>query len=913
LCLAVLVCLPLFALDRSSRKSPITAFHPADLKCASRENPLGVQSADPSLSWTLDAMSPGLRDLHQSTYRILVASSAAELSRDEGDLWDSGRVSSPEAIHIRYAGKPLQSHTEYFWKVRVWDQQDAPSPWSEAATFTTGMLHPEDWTAHWIAASNEAADALPVFRQAFRLDKPIAHALLFVSGLGQYEVHLNGSAVTDSVLNPGWTSYSKTVLYNAFDVTNELRNGPNAFGVLLGNGMYNVPKTPKRYEKFTGSFGQPKLLLQLEVTYADGSSTTIGSDGSWKTAKSPITFSNTYGGEDFDATIEQAGWDAAGFDDAGWQAAVEVSGPGGALEAQQIPPIEVTPVYPAAKITTPKPGVTVYDLGQNFSGWPQITVIGPAGSSVKLIPGELLDDAGLVTQRSSGKPEWFTYTLRGHGTETWHPRFSYYGFRYVQVEASSAPGADAMPHIVSLEGDFMHSSAKDVGEFTTSDVLFDRIHRLIDMALESNMQSVLTDCPHREKLGWLEQTHLMGAAIFHDFDAHTLYKKMARDMGDSQLPDGLVPEIAPEYVEFNKPDGTPGDFRDSPEWGSAVILSPWTDYQFSGDLSLLASHYTQMQRYLDYLTGKAKDHMLDYGLGDWYDMGPNRPGYAQLTSKSVTATATYYEDLMAMEQIATLLDKSDDAAKYTSLAEAVKTSYNHTLFHSDTNEYDRGSQTANAMSLAVSLVPPDRRRAVLDNLVADVRKHGNHLTAGDIGFHYLLAALREGGRSDVIYDMLSQQTPPSYGYQLKMGATSLTEAWNSDRDSSQNHFMLGHAEEWFYKGLAGIDFDLARPRGEQIILRPAMVSGVGSAGASYDSVLGRIFIAWKQADGRSEMDVTIPPNSSALVYVPGTDAGKITESGAPASSARGVKFVRAEDGAQVFEVQSGTYRFVSTR
>lgn len=907
--LIIACCAPIFLLSFAGAEQRATIIA-TDLRCDSRQNPLGVQNENPAFTWIPITRQAGLRNQSQSALRILVSSSAAVLAHGEGDLWDSGRINATIFLQVHYQGKPLRAAETYWWKVQVWDQSGQAS-WSEPATFTMG-LQPEDWTAHWITAASEVlgadpqqdASALPVFRHAFRTPPGVKRALLFITGLGQYEVRLNGRPVTTSLLNPGWTDYRKTVLYNSFDVTHDLGAGSNVLAVLLGNGMYNVPRTPGRYLKLNGTFGPPKMIAQLVLTLTDGRQQTIVSDGTWKVAKSPIAFSSTYGGEDYDARI-LPGWDQREFDDQSWAQAIVADGPGGVLHAQQIPAIEAMHVYRSIKVTMPKPGISVYDLGQNFSGWPQISVVGPAGSTVKMIPGELLDADGLVSQRTFHGPVWFTYILSGHGVEHWHPRFTYSGFRYVQVETTSASGSTLEPHLQDLSGVFVHSSARETGAFQTDDQLFDRIHRLIDMAIESNMQSVLTDCPHREKLGWLEQTHLMGPGLFYGFDMHTLYEKMANDMADSQLADGLVPEIAPEYTVFK--DG----FRDSPEWGSAVILSPWTDYRFTGDLDLLRNHYDQMRRYLDYLGKQAKDHILSEGLGDWYDMGPKPPGYAQLTGMKVTATAVYYQDLTVIARIATLLGKPDDAQRYAELAEAVRSSYNRELLHADTNQYDTGSQTANAISLANGLVPDERRPAVLNNLVADIRAHQNHLTAGDIGFHYVLEALREGGRSDVICNMVSQTDPPSYGYQLKMGATALTEAWNANPSSSQNHFMLGHAEEWFYRGLAGLDFDLSRPQGEQIILRPEMVCGIGSASASYNSVVGRVSIAWRRESARMVIDAVVPVGMTAILYMPANSKNSITESSQPVEHATGVTWIRSQGQDQVFRIVSGSYRFVS--
>ncbi|MGB6200163.1 MAG: family 78 glycoside hydrolase catalytic domain, partial [Candidatus Acidiferrales bacterium] len=567
--------------------------------------------------------------------------------------------------------------------------------------------------------------------------------------------------------------------------------------------------------------------------------------------------------------------------------------------------IKVMHIYPVVKRTVVAPGILVYDLGQNFSGWPQIKVSGHAGDTLKLVPGELLDASGLVTQRSSGGPSYFVYTLKGSGEETWHPRFSYYGFRYVQVEGATLASAagDGKPVVLSLEGQFVHSSAEVTGDFSSSDDLLDRIHGLIDAAMRSNMQSVLTDCPHREKLGWLEESQLLGSALMYNFDLSGLYRKIAGDIRDTQLPDGLVPDTAPEYVVF------PGGFRDSPEWGSAAILDPWLEYRFYGDRALLAEQYDVMRKYADYLTTRADGHIISYGLGDWYDVGPGPLGESQLTSRGVTATAIYYLDLTVLQKVSLLLGKPDDAHKYQKLARAVRAAFNAKMLNKKTNEYDTGSQTANAMPLAVDLVPDNRREAVLNNLVQDIRNHNNHVTAGDVGFHFVVEALEDGGRSDVLYDMLSRTDSPSYGYQLARGATTLTEAWDTNPTHSQDHFMLGHAEEWFYTGLAGIDFDLSRPAEQQIEIHPSLVGNIASAQASFDSAVGRIASRWECKDRECALDVTIPAGAEAQVRIPSPQASAITESGKALDHAIGVKLIRSDKSAVLCEIQSGQYHF----
>ncbi|HEY1216984.1 MAG TPA: family 78 glycoside hydrolase catalytic domain, partial [Bryobacteraceae bacterium] len=670
-----------------------------------------------------------------------------------------------------------------------------------------------------------------------------------------------------------------------------------------GNGMYNVQKVPGRYTKFVGSFGQPKLIFQMRITDGDGRSEVVRSDPSWKFHEGPITFSHAYGGEDFDARLEPEGWDKPGFKDDGWSPAVEVEGPGGLLRSQENPSPTVMRVYKPIHVREPKPGVRVYDLGQNFAGWPEVMVRGRAGSTVKLIPGELLEPSGLVTQKASGGPQWFSYVLKGGGPERWHPRFSYYGFRYVQVETTEATDGADKPDVLSLQGNFVRANVANAGEFSSSNVLFNGIHVLINSAIQSNLQNVLTDCPHREKLGWLEESHLLGSALMYGYDIARLYEKISDDMHDAQTIDGMVPEIAPEYTVF------PAPFRDSPEWGSAVVLDPWITYQHYGDTRNLAEHYDDMKRYVEYLGSKAKDQKIAYGLGDRYDIGPGEPGYTKLTSLGLTATAIYYADITTLRNTALLLGKQNDAVALDKLAQSVRSSFNQHLYKHQEKVYDRGSQTALAMPLVLGLVPEEDRTAVLTKLVENIRQHDNHVTAGDIGFHYVVSALLDGGRSDVLYDMLCRTDSPSYGYQLQQGATTLTEAWDANPRHSQNHFMLGHAEEWFYRGLAGIDFDLSRPEQEWIRIKPQSVGDVQRASATYKSVLGAITSKWTRNGSKFTLEIVIPANAASTVYVPRSASQQVKEGGQAIDRRKGVETVGSESSFAIFRIGSGHYRF----
>jgi hypothetical protein len=559
----------------------------------------------------------------------------------------------------------------------------------------------------------------------------------------------------------------------------------------------------------------------------------------------------------------------------------------------------------------------IYDFGQNAAQMPRLRVHGPAGASVRMIPAELLYADGTLDPSSSRNGDaWWQYTLRGEPAgESWFPRFFYNGYRYLQVELRP-PAADrpGLPVIDSLESVVVHADCTPAGSFACSSDLFNRIHTLIRWAQRSNMMSVLTDCPQREKLGWLEQDYLNGPSLRYEFDLGPLMKKALNDMADSQLANGLVPTIAPEYTVFTDPDTPPGGrgvFGDSPEWGSALVQVAWQQYLWSGDPTVLGRFYGPMKRYVDYLgTRRNEAGLINYGLGDWYDLGSGRPGKAQLTPIALTATASYYADLKVIEKTANLLGHAEDAQAYAALAAGTVADFNRGFFHPETGVYATGSQTANAMPLVLGLAAPAQAPRLLDALVADVRSRGNALTAGDIGYTYLLRALAAGGRSDVIFDMNNRSDRPGYGYQLAHGATSLTEAWDALRSSSQNHFMLGHIMEWFYRDLAGIGLDPAGPGFSRIAIQPSLVGDLTWVKAGYHSPRGLIESAWRRDGGKGTFEITIPPNTTATVRLPAVP-GSVMESGRPAAQAPGVRFLRLENAAALYEVGGGHYTFTT--
>ena len=906
---AGLVCISL-ACAQGSSTSHLSA--PTDLRTAGMPEPLAVTEAKPAFSWRDGEAAPSLHGVKQAGYQIRIAASSRDLAAGKTLLWDSGKVSG-EATSVHadsYSGPGFESQHEYVWQVRVWDEKDQPSAWSTPAHWTQALT----WRARWIAADSADAAAgskpMPLLRKEFSVTGRVERALLYVSGLGQYEASINGAKAGNSELTPGWSDYRKTIFYNTYDVTAMVRSGTNAIGIMLGNGMYRVLDTPGRYKKFVGSFGPPQCIAQLHLELANGKSIDVVSDETWKTHAGPITFSSTYGGEDFDARGEINGWDHAGFDDSNWDRVLVTDGPGGTLRPELVPPIRVMHSYTPVRQTEPRSGVLVYDLGQNFAGWPAITVSGSAGVTVKLIPGELLNTDGTVSQRSSGEPQWFSYTLKGGAAEQWHPRFSYYGFRYVQVEgaADDTHPQPGKPRLTALRGEAVHTSSEAIGSFTSSDDLLNRIHLLIVRAIENNAESLFTDCPHREKLGWLEEAHLLAPSMLYDFDFSGLYAATARNIADTQKQDepnaGRVPEIAPQYVVFGV-DG--GIFDDSPEWGSTAVLAPWYVYERDGNLSALLSHIEVMRRYVDYLSTRADNNIVAYGLGDWYDIGPGEPGVSKLTTSGVTATAIYYQDLRVLEKTLALAGRNDESQTYAHKADAVRKDFNARFFDAAKHRYDKGSQTAQAMPLVVGLAPEDERENVLNALVDDIRAHDNHVTAGDVGFHYVVDALLDGGRSDVLYDMLERTDTPSYGYQLAQGATALTEAWDANPSSSQDHFMLGHAEEWFYRGLGGINVDLSAEEPRQLIFRPQLVGKLTSVQTRYVSALGPVESFWKRGPTQTEYAFTIPANAVATVKLTSSSPEALTIDGTAPDNASGVISARIKSDRIELVLGSGHY------
>ena len=1044
---------------------------PARLRCEYRVNPLGIDSPAPRLDWILQAVPSTARGQRQSAYRVLAASDPDRLAKGQGNLWDSGLVRSGRMSRIAYAGRPLLSGAQCWWKVRVADQAGHWSEWSAPAQWTMGLLQNADWHgARWIGASAAAvsanaagligyhaaeaqrqdevkwvgvdlgkprpisrialfpmqhahvdgfgfplrfkieasedadfahprliADQTPadspspgvapvvfpvaqitarfvrvtatklwlrdasitgraayafalrrlqvdsggrdaaagavvtakdsvessewgraaltafapptlkaastdsiLLRRQFTVRPRLVRALAFACGLGQYEMTVNGGKAGDDLLAPGWTKYGKTCLYDTHDITKSLHAGENALGLFLGNGMYNIH--PGRYTKITGSFGPPRAVALIRLDYADGTRDTIVTDEHWRAGAGPITFSSVYGGEDYDARLAPSGWDRPGFDDSQWDAPVVTQGPGGALRGLSAagPPIRGFAVLRPVSHAVLSASSTVYDLGQNASLMLRLQVRGHPGASVRITPSELVHPNGDIDDQMCDGQSFWTYTLSGQGTETFASHFYYRGGRFLKVDLRPAPGESALPVVVSLAAQVIHADAPPVGRFSCSSDLYNKVAALIRWAQQNNMVSIMTDCPTREKLGWLEEDHLNGPALRFNFDMSTMMTKMTADMADSQRPNGLVPSTCPDYPHWDE-----GMFTNPPEWGSAAIAVPWQQYEFEGDLALLRRCYPMMTRYLGYLRAHARGQIVSFGLGDWYDNQQN--GTSTLTPVGLTATAFYYYDARTVAHVALLLGKTGESAQYNRQADEILAAFNRKYFNADQDTYATGSQASIAFPLALGLVPPAHRPAVLENLVRDLKAKGS--TAGEVSLKMVLDALAASGRSDLI-DAVYGSDKSGYGLQVAQGKTSLAEGWNGS--ASQDHFMFGQINEWFYRSLAGIGPDPDGPGFQKIWIKPAPVGSLAWARARYDSIEGRIESAWKRTGQTLTLDVAIPPNTTATVWVPARDPDAVRESGQPAVSQPGVRFLRRENGAAVYAVGSGRYQFTST-
>ena len=821
-----------------------------DLRVQNRVSPLGIDVEKPAFSWTVATKQ---NEWKQLNYRIQVFRSA-------DCIWDSGTVESDQMTGVTFAGWPLVSDCRYMWRLTVSGGKTKETASAES-WFETGLFSADDWNGCFLG---EADQDYHVFRKVFRVSENVLRARLYICGLGQQVCNINGKPVTSAVLEPGWTDYRKTCFYSCYDISKLIYRGSNAISVRLGDGMYNV--RGGRYAYYPRSYGNRKFLLQMNLTLEDGSMAKIVSDPSWHMAPGPIRFCCIYGGEDFDARMDRAGCSKPDYnEDETWIPAYKAESPEARLVASPLEPIIVKETIEPVTIKQSLPGVWLYDFGKNFSGWARIQVkrgTAPAGTRITMTPGELLNSEGRPDQRVTGKGYAWSYWLNAENVQMFAPDFTYTGFRYLEVQGAVPEGESAdpdIPRLLRVTGEFIFPDVRRDGSFSCGNQLWDRIHEIVVRAAESNMKSYLTDCPHRERLPWLEQTHLIAPGVMYNFDVQNLYEKQEQDMEDAQHDDGLVPDICPEYVKFGFHRG----FVDSPEWGSACILNPWYLYERYGNMNCMRRHYAMMHRYIVYLKSRTWHGVLHHGLGDWLDIGPNKP-WSQNTPVPVVATCVYYLDLRVMERVAHLLDKPEDAGKYRKEAEHVFKEYNRQFLDGQTGRYATGSQAAQAMSLAVGLVPEKYREQVLKKLREDIIHRNYAVTAGDIGHPFLIAASLPYGYSDLIDRMLRDTEKPGYGYMVANGATTLTEEWDGPDPAgphgSQNHFMLGGIEEWFYGALGGIRLIHGNIPFGEVRIEPYVPGDLSYCDVSLRHPYGMLRVHWTQDRWKINFHIAVPPN-----------------------------------------------------
>lgn len=877
------------------------------LTCNHVRNPIGVDTPRPKLSWKLYS---NVRGQYQTAYRVIAASSAERLDEGSYDLWDTGKVQSADSVFVEYAGKPLGSRQRCYWRVMVWDKDGYASEWSETAYFEMGLLNKSDWTAKWIGADPGYTVSLdpvpaPFLRKQIRVDQDIVSARAYVCGLGYYELSINGQKAGDSVLTPMFTRYDRTVLYDTIDVTHLLKRGDNAIGVILGNGWYNC------FTKEVWMFAEapwrhrPKLLFQLFIDLADGTTMIVKSDTSWRVTTGPIVFDGLRNGEFYDARKELSGWDTPGYDDSSWKHASIISPPGGILRSSQAPPIRVTGTIKPVAVLEVSPGTWVYDLGQNISGWARISAEGPAGTEIVLKYGERLakdgglDQTHIGTFIKSGEFQTDRYTMKGVGTEVWEPRFTYHGFRYVQV--TGFPGT---PTLDNLSGRVVHTDFDQRGTFECSNEMLNSIQRCARWSTLTNFHGIPTDCPHREKNGWTGDAHLSAEQALLNFNPATAYAKWMRDFQDVQRSSGQLPGIVPT-------GGWGYNWGSGPAWDSAIVLIPWYVYLYTGDRTIIDEMYESIKLYVDYMTEMSEDHIVEFGLGDWCDPNHSNGGHPKCPT-AVTDTAYYYTDALLLSKMARLIGREDDAVKYGQLADDIKKAFRDRFVDSSTGVVEGNCQTSMACALYHGLVDEDDKGLVLDRLVEQVELHGRHIDCGILGAKYIMHALTENGRADLAYDIATQRTYPGWGYWIEQGATTLWESWNGN--ASLNHHMFSDVSAWFYKGLAGINPDENAPGFKHVVIRPNPVGGLKWVRATHESMYGTVSSEWRVDGNRFELKVSVPVNCTATVVIPHPYCESVEEvlpfNGAGRAASSDARMSRRNNKV-VIEIGSGNYVFVA--
>jgi alpha-L-rhamnosidase len=889
---------------------------PGLLTCEYKENPLGIDIKKPGLTWTLCSKK---RDQIQSAYEIIVSDNETGINQLKGNMWSSGKVISPQTIQIEYNGLPLSSYAKYYWRVRVYDGERNPSGWSKVAWFETAALEPSDWKAKWIGDErpqfkNDSDfyknDPMPLFKKKIKAVKKIASARLYISGLGYYEAYLNGKKIGNNVFDPGFTSYRKQVLYTTYDITGQVKKGNNILSIMLGNGWYN-PLPIRLFGEFNlrnvQQTGRPCLSAQLYIKYNDGSSQWVLTDQSWYTATGQIVFNNVYLGEHDDSRLARNDFFTDDF--SGWKPAVLTDGPNGHLSAQMQPPIKVTRIIKPISITEAGKDTFIVDMGQNFAGVARIKAAGPSGIEIKLRYGEELFPDGRLNYFTSVagqiKEKWHlnggpgapktawqedSYILKGKGVEEWYPRFTFHGFRYVQVT-----GWPGKPTLNDIEGLRMNSDLVQDGSFSCSNEMFNRLHDVIQWTFLSNVFSVQSDCPAREKMGYGADMVVTSQAYCYNYNMANFYRKSVTDFANDQLPDGGITELSP-YTGIHSESA--GGESGSPGWQLAFPYLQKQLYDYYGDKRIIANNYPAFTRQIDFLQSKAYENLYDHDIGDHEALDPKPIAF--------DASLFYYHHVLLAADFAGILGKTEDSIKYASLANKIKNAIIAKYYIPGTGRYDNATEGAQIFALWYNL-PADKSLAY-GALMKEFERHNFHVSTGIFSTKMLFDVLRENNQNEIAYKIANQRDFPGWGYMLSKNATTLWESWAfSDNVYSQNHPMFGSIDEWFYKSLLGINE--AAPGFKKIIIKPQPAGDLTWVKGNYNSVSGNIISDWKIEDGFFNLHVLIPANTTAEVWIPAKEKNLITEQGQPIEKITGFKAIKYQDDYAIISIDSGEYDF----
>jgi alpha-L-rhamnosidase len=827
-------------------QSPCT---PVSLRCEYLVAPIGIDAAQPRLSWRLDDNRKGAK---QTAYRVLVGTDSAT-----GNYWQTGTISS-DAQLIVYGGRPLQPFTKYFWTVQVWDKDGTASTIKAVSFFETGMMDSKNWKGAWISDNKSIHEkAAPYFRKSFSAGKKIKWARAYIAAAGLYELYVNGRRSGDHQMDPTYTRFDRRILYVTHDVTTTLQAGNNTIGVLLGNGWYNHQSTAVWDFHNAPWRARPAFCLDLRITYDDGSIETISSGKNWKTSLSPVIFNSIYTAEHYDARLEQPHWNENAFNDSAWKEVIYRSAPAGNIVAQVLHPVRYVDTIPTKSFRKFSDTVYVFDVGRNISGVSEIKVKGQAGTVVQLRHAERLYPTGRVDQsninvhyRPTDATDPFQtdiYILKGSGEESFRPRFNYKGFQYVEVTSNSPVELGKN----DLTAYFMHSDVPPTGSIASSNSVINKIWSATNNSYLSNLFGYPTDCPQREKNGWTGDAHIASEMGLYNFDGITVYEKWLADHRDEQQANGVLPSIIPT-------GGWGYEWGNGPDWTSTIAIIPWNIYLFYGDTSLLSQCYDNMKRYVDHITDISEGSLTKWGLGDWVPVSTKPP-------VEFTSSIYYYVDATILSKAAKLLGKNSDHEKYTTLAAEIKKAFNTKYLDATKGIYGKGLQTELSMPLYWGLVPDDLKEKVAANLAAKVRADGDHINVGLLGTKSILNALSENGYAQQAYTLAAQTTYPSWGWWIVNGATTLYENWIIDAksDISLNHIMFGEIGAWLFKAPGGIKPDPEQPGFKNILLEPHFFSGLDHFTANHESRYGKIVSSWKRSGNKISYTVVVPPNTTA--------------------------------------------------